>query len=119
MLNFRDRGILLEIIKHCQRILSKNNEMDFDSFLSNDDLREIICFNLLQIGELAKKFTDDFLNRYSKMPWKQIKGMRDKVAHGYGTLDFQLVYETVQTNIPDLLRYCQDILAKVDSFNKH
>ena len=52
MLNFRDRGILLEIIKHCQRILSKNNEMDFDSFLSNDDLREIICFNLLQIGKI-------------------------------------------------------------------
>ena len=45
--------------------------------------------------------------------------MRDKVAHGYGTLDFQLVYETVQINIPDLLRYCQDILAKEDSFNKH
>ena len=73
MLNFRDRGILLEIIKHCQRILSKNNEMDFDSFLSNDDLREIICFNLLQIGELAKKFTDDFLIDIPRCPGSKSK----------------------------------------------
>ena len=46
----------------------------------------IICFNILQIGELAKNFEPSFIIEYNNVPWKQIKGMRDKVAHGYGTI---------------------------------
>ena len=47
------------------------------------------------------------------MPWKQIKGMRDKVAHGYDTLEFDLVYATAKEDIPALQDYCLEIV-KVD-----
>ena len=68
---------------------------------------------MLQIGELAKSLPDVFFKKYQKMPWKQIKGMRDKVAHGYGTLEFDLVYATAKEDIPALQDYCLEIV-KVD-----
>ncbi len=67
---------------------------------------------MLQIGELAKNFSENFLKDYSKMPWKQIKGMRDKVAHGYGALELDLVYFTANEDIPALLEYCSTIISE-------
>lgn len=110
MLKEKDRGTLVQITKYCNRISSKIRETDKKAFEDDEDLREIVCFNLLQIGELAKNLSDDFIQSHSKVPWKQIKGLRDKVAHGYGTLNLELIYNTSRIEIPELLDYCQEIL---------
>lgn len=68
MLNTRERGIILNIIKHCRRITSKIDGVTLESFRKDDDLEEIACFNLLQIGELVKSLPDDFFKKYPKMP---------------------------------------------------
>ena len=47
---------MLQIIKHCKRIEEKITGIDKDEFDINDDIREIVCFNIFQIGELAKGF---------------------------------------------------------------
>ena len=109
MLNAKEHGVILNIMKHCRRIASKIDGVTLEPFRKDEDLEEIICFNLLQIGELAKGLPDDFFKKYPKMPWKQIKGMRDKVAHGYGTLEFDLVYMTAKEDVPALLDYCLEI----------
>ena len=110
MLSSKEKGLLLCIIKHCQRIENKIVGVSLDTFISNDDVKEIVCFNVLQIGELAKGFSIDFLNQYSKMPWKKIKGMRDYVAHGYGTINLEEVYRTATEDITPLRQYCEEIV---------
>jgi len=50
------------------------------------------------------------LAKYSKMPWKDIKGMRDWVAHGYGTIDLNKVWKTATEDIKPLFDYCESIL---------
>lgn len=110
MLSKKEHGIVLNIVKHCHRIISKIDGVTLESFRKDEDLEEIICFNLLQIGELAKGLPDDFFKKYPKMPWKQIKGMRDKVAHGYGTLEFDLVYATAKEDVSALHDYCLEIV---------
>ena len=77
---------------------------------TNEDVLQIICFNILQIGELPKNFEPAFIKEYSKVPWRQIKGMRDKVAHGYGSIDKDRVWRTALNDINPLLSYCQEIL---------
>ena len=44
------------------------------------------------------------------MPWKDIKGMRDWVAHGYGTIDLNKVWKTATEDIKPLFDYCESIL---------
>lgn len=57
------------------------------------------------------------LSQNISVPWRQIKGMRDKVAHGYGTIDMDRVWDTVLNDINPLLKYCKEILEKNISIN--
>jgi len=56
MLEVKDKGRLLQIVKHCQRIEDKISGIDKEVFENDIDTREIICFNIFQIGELTKGF---------------------------------------------------------------
>lgn len=110
MLNVKDKGRLLQIVTYCKRveeIVKSTNKKEFESDLG---IREMICFNIFQIGELAKGLSDDFVRNYNKQPWKEIKGMRDIIAHGYGTIDLEIVWNTAKTNIKELYKYIETIL---------
>lgn len=110
MLSVKEHGLLLSIIKHCEKIGEKTKDLTRERFDNDEDVVEIICFNILQIGELAKNFEPGFIKRFNQVPWKHIKGMRDRVAHGYDTIDMDVVWDTALSDIPPLLNYCRSIL---------
>lgn len=112
MLTVKEKGLLLNIIKHCDKIESKTISLDRARFDSDEDLREIICFNIFQIGELAKNFDSEFVKKYGGVPWKHIKGMRDKIGHGYGTIDLDKIWDTIIRDIGPLNKYCKEILSE-------
>ena len=99
MLTIKEQGLLMNIVKHCEKINEKMENLTREQFDSDEDVVQIICFNILQIGELAKNFEPSFVAKYNKVPWRQIKGMRDKVAHGYGTIDMDRVWNTALKDI--------------------
>ena len=110
MISVKDKGILLRIIDHCQRIELKTNNLSKDKFKENEDVKDIVCFNILQIGELAKNFSDEIITRYKNVPWKQIKGMRDRIVHRYDSIDFDRIWLIVTEDIAPLTQYCKEIL---------
>lgn len=65
---------------------------------------------ILQIGELSKMLSVEFLNEYTKIPWKMIMRMRDIVAHHYGSLDYEIVWNTSVSDIPELYLGIKEIL---------
>ena len=91
MLGVKDKGILLQIIKRCNRVIEKVSNTSETDFSLNDDIKEVVCFNLFQIGELANGLSKEFLKEYNKIPWKQIIGMRNRIVHGYDTINFEIV----------------------------
>lgn len=110
MLSLKEKGVMTYIIKYCKRVEEKTKGITKEEFVSNEDIKEIVCFNVLQIGELAKSLSPEFLQKYSKMPWKDIKGMRGWVAHGYGVIDLCSLWQTVIEDIKPLREYCEFIL---------
>lgn len=112
MLTIKDKGILLYIISHCKRVLLKVDGLVKEDFLKNDDAKEIVCFNILQIGELAKSLSNDFLTNHKKVPWSKIKGIRDKIVHGYGTIEFDWIWKTATEDVKPLKDYCVQILEE-------
>ena len=110
MLSIKEKGIMFYIIEHCKRIEEKISFATRETFDENKDIEEIVCFNLLQIGELAKSLSDEFLTKYNEVDWKGIKGMRDQVAHGYGTIDLDKIWKSASQEVKPLREYCQLIL---------
>ena len=110
LLSERDIERIILVKRHCERIIKKTKELDLESFLMDLDLKEIVCFNLLQIGELVKGLSKEFVVKYSQIPWKQIAGMRDRLAHGYETIRYKDVWYVVEFEIINLLNFCDEIL---------
>jgi len=44
----------------------------------------------------------DFAAQHPEIPWKQMRGMRNRMAHGYFEIDLEIVWDTIQTSLPDL-----------------
>ena len=70
MLGVKEKGILLQIIKRCNRVIEKVSNINVTDFSLNDDIKEVVCFNLFQIGELANGLSIEFIKEYNKIPWK-------------------------------------------------
>ena len=111
MLGVKDKGILLQIIKRCNRVVEKVSNISEAEFSLNDDIKEVVCFNLFQIGELANGLSVEFIKEYNKIPWKQIIGMRNRIVHGYDTINLKIVWSTAIESIPELKSYCKEILS--------
>ena len=110
MLEDRDNEIVIHIIDHCNRIVDNIKKYDLDSFYKDRNIQDIVLFNFFQIGELTKCLSNTFTNSYNKMPWKEIKGMRDVIVHGYQTINLERTYNTAIIDVVDLLNYCVDIV---------
>jgi uncharacterized protein with HEPN domain len=68
--------------------------------------QQATILNILVIGEAATKLLKDypeFLERYPEVPWRNMKGMRNRIAHGYFDINLDVVWETIQTALPALL----------------
>lgn len=63
--------------------------------------------SLIIIGEAATKVMDgytDFTQAHPEVPWRSMRGMRNRIAHGYFDINLDVVWDTVQTALPELLR---------------
>lgn len=108
----RNASILEHIISYCDQIQQTVERFgdDYALFESDPIYRNAAALCILQIGELVGKLTDDFREQHPAVPWRQIKAMRNIVAHSYGSVDPETTWEIITSDIPYLKRYCQVIL---------
>lgn len=63
----------------------------------------------VDIEELnAKKLSDDYKLSHQYVPWNALSGMRNRIVHDYGNVDLNVVYETLKTDIPELIELLED-----------
>lgn len=113
-----DKSILEHILMYIEQIYEANDlfKADIETIISNSVYRNAVALCVLQIGELSNLLSEDFKTMtISKVPWKEIKGMRNVVAHNYGKIDNQTLWETITNDIPVLKNFCEDQIKLFDT----
>ena len=80
--------------------------MPREGFLADRKTQQAVVLNLMVIGETVNRLHDDdadFLARHPALPWGAMRGMRNRIAHGYFDIDMAIVWETVQRELPPLI----------------
>jgi uncharacterized protein with HEPN domain len=76
-----------------------------EDFLEDKKTQQAIILNLMVIGEAATQIANDypiFVTENPNLPWREIRGMRNRMAHGYFEINLEVVWDTVQLSLPEL-----------------
>jgi uncharacterized protein with HEPN domain len=90
-------------IKHSvSLILEFSAGMSFADFEKDDKTQFAVirCFEI--IGEATKRLPDDLVQSAPHIPWKIMAGMRDRLIHGYDSINIPLIWRTILNDIPVL-----------------
>ncbi len=75
-------------------------------FLVDRRTQQAVIMSLIIIGEASTKVLErhrEFADLHPEVPWRSMRGMRNRIAHGYFDINLNLVWDTVQTALPELL----------------
>ena len=103
-----DRQVLEHILDYCNDIEECISRFGRDLVVFSDDkaYHDLISFYILQIGELSVRLSAELRAASADMNWAQMKGMRNIVAHHYGSLKLDILWKTAVSDIPALKAFC-------------
>lgn len=91
-----------------------------DDFLIDKRTQQAVIMSLIIVGEAATKVMDrytEFVNAHLEIPWRSMRGMRNRIAHGYFDINLDVVWDTVQTALPELLKQLPNVLSDAENNN--
>lgn len=115
----RDLEIIKKIKKYCDSIerLKGSFAQTQNVFEGEEIYQAASGMFIIQIGELAKNLSSEFISSYPEIPWHQIKGLRNIYAHEYHNVDKDMIWETIVYDIPVLSKFCTDLLNNCQNEN--
>ena len=102
--NVKNDNYYIQKIKQDLEFISKHmKNVDIEELNANEVLLDSMLFRMIQISENVRKLTDEFKWTRGNIPWNALYGLRNRIVHDYGNVDLNIVFETLKTDIPDLL----------------
>ena len=99
----REKIILDKIKIYAIQTIEFICDIDFQTF-SNDIKTIAACVhNLSQIGELVGRLDEDFIESNPKIPWRKIRGMRNRIVHDYEGIQLNIVWDVLVEFLPELI----------------
>lgn len=104
---------LHDILDSIQKIERFIGGMDFVQFAGDEKTVFAVIRGLEIVGEAARNIPKVVHGRYPTVPWREMMGIRDKLAHGYFRVNLQVLRKTIHEDLPDLRVQVDRVLADI------
>jgi len=81
-----------------------------ESFFGDEVLQAAVLHHLAVIGEAINRLSPGLRDRHPEVPWQQIVAVRHRIVHAYFELDWQILWDASQDDIPELRKQISAIL---------
>ena len=104
---------LTDIILGIEKINTYVGAMTYAEFVRDDKTADAVIRKLEIIGEAAKNLPAKLRKHYPEVPWADMSGLRDKIAHFYFGIDYKIVWDVVKKQLPLLKPRIEKILKEL------
>jgi uncharacterized protein with HEPN domain len=105
----RDAAYLWDMLDAARRARRLTSGMDFAAFVADERTSLAVERLLENIGEAASHVSLEFIAMHPAIPWRTMVGMRNVLAHQYGSVDQQLVWKSVANGVPELIAFLEPL----------
>ena len=111
-MNEKDKKHAKTLINYCNRIGDYLNRFDDNKeiYMSDNLYKDACALVIIQMGEFANRFSEDFLEEYDEIEWSQLIGLRNITAHNYENIVDDIFWEIMHEDIPKIKQYLEKIL---------
>jgi uncharacterized protein with HEPN domain len=106
-----DAATLGDLITAYPRVIGYTRGLSRTDLDRNHQLLSACCYQIAVIGEAVKRLSAATRGKYSEVPWRDIAGMRDRLIHGYDSVDIDELWKTSTEDIPALMEQGRKIRA--------
>jgi len=100
-----------DILNAISTIQQRTDGLTFEEFRANEMLVESILYRYIVIGEAAANIPAEIQMRSPEVPWRLMSDMRNIMAHEYFQVNLQIVWGTIQHNLPPLVEPLRNLLT--------
>jgi uncharacterized protein with HEPN domain len=93
--------------------------LEKDIFLEDDMAKRAFARSVEIIGEAVKNLPAEMYQKYPYIPWRKIAGMRDRLIHGYFSVDYELVWDVITNHLPSLKIQLKRIIEDESGKQQH
>lgn len=104
-----------DILDAVEKIERFTANMNYKEFIEDEKTVDAVLRNFEVIGEAAKNVPESVREEYSEVPWSEMAGMRDKLIHGYASIELEIVWMTVEEEIPMLEPQIENVRTDLES----
>lgn len=105
-----DSYYLAKILGDLEFMIAHTKGKTQDEIEKDPLLLDSIMFRFIQISENNDKLTPTFKANHKELPWRAIKGMRNRIVHDYGFIDLGIIYDTVVNSVPELYNALKELV---------
>jgi uncharacterized protein with HEPN domain len=105
---------LRHILDEADFVLEHGRGLTLDEFLGDEMRKRAFVRSLEVIGEATKNLPETFRREHDQVDWRSVAGMRDRLIHGYFGVDYEIVWDVVETKLPAFREEIRRLLAAED-----
>jgi uncharacterized protein with HEPN domain len=105
-------GEMIDAVEQIQRLVA---DIGVDELASRRERRDALLWNYTVLGEAAAQVSDGLKGRFPSVPWRQPSRLRNRIVHGYWSIDLEILLTAARRQLPTLAIQLRDVVVAISS----